>query len=181
MGWTIQNTFLKRQKKIKEKENISNLNLHLSDAMNIDKLFREDLFDKSYCYFSFQYFDKKKRELLLEKLSRITKRKGWIFLGDIPDKTRKWSFYESSGKFRIKRWGKNKIRAELRMKKIQDPLITKALDRIDEAAYRQTIAHLIKKKEKEVQRDKPENKKQKIFRFLLSKGFESSLILKNYG
>ena len=85
--------------KLKEKENISNLHLHLSDAMNIDKLFREDYFDKSYCYFSFQYFDKKKRELLLAKLSRVTKRKGWIFLGDVPDKTRMWNFYPTKFKF----------------------------------------------------------------------------------
>jgi ubiquinone/menaquinone biosynthesis C-methylase UbiE len=86
-------------KKIKEKENISNLHLHLSDAMNIDKLFQEDFFDKSYCYFSFQYFSKKKRELLLEKLSRITKPNGLIFIGDIPDKNRMWNFYESKRKF----------------------------------------------------------------------------------
>ncbi len=86
-------------KKIKEKEGISNLSLHLSDAMNIDQLFKEDFFDKSYCYFSFQYFNKNKREQLLQKLSRVTKRKGWIFLGDIPDKTRMWNFYESPRKF----------------------------------------------------------------------------------
>ncbi|MFI5164429.1 MAG: class I SAM-dependent methyltransferase, partial [Bacteroidia bacterium] len=86
-------------KKINENSTISNLHLHLSDAMNIDKLFKENFFDKSYCYFSFQYFDKKKRELLLEKLSRVTKYKGWIFIGDIPDKTRIWKFYDSPKKF----------------------------------------------------------------------------------
>jgi ubiquinone/menaquinone biosynthesis C-methylase UbiE len=78
---------------------VPNLHLHLSDAMTIDKLFKEDFFDKSYCYFSFQYFDKEKRELLLKKLSRVTKRKGWIFIGDIPDKTRMWNFYPTKIKF----------------------------------------------------------------------------------
>jgi len=90
---------IKSAKKIKEEGNLSSLHLHLSDAMNIDKLFKEDFFDRSYCYFSFQYFNKHKRELLLEKLSRITKRKGWIFIGDIPDKTKMWSFYPSPKKF----------------------------------------------------------------------------------
>jgi len=85
--------------KLKLKETISNLKLHLYDAMNIDTLFRENFFDKAYCYFSFQYFDEKKRELLLAKLSRITKKNGLIFLGDIPDKTRMWNFYESRKKF----------------------------------------------------------------------------------
>ena len=90
---------IKTAQELKSRENISNLHIHLADAMNIDKLFPEDFFDKTYCYFSFQYFNRSKRELLLQKLSRITKRKGWIFLGDIPDKTRMWSFYESPKKF----------------------------------------------------------------------------------
>ena len=81
------------------KENIANLRLHLSDVMLIDKLFPENYFDKSYCYFSFQYFNRQKREILLEKLSRVTKPNGSIFIGDIPDKTKMWNFYESKGKF----------------------------------------------------------------------------------
>jgi len=75
------------------------LHLHLADALEIDKLFSESKFDKSYCYFSFQYFNKKKRELLLEKLSFVTKPNGSVFIGDIPDKTRIWNFYESKMKF----------------------------------------------------------------------------------
>src|ERR1039457_40682 len=67
-------------KKLKEKENLKNLSLHFENAVSIDKLFSENKFDKSYCYFSFQYFDKKKRELLLEKLSRIRKANGLIFV-----------------------------------------------------------------------------------------------------
>ena len=86
-------------KKLKEKENLKNLSLHFEDALLIDELFSEDKFDKSYCYFSFQYFDKQKRELLLKKLSRVTKRNGVIFLGDIPDKTRIWNFYPTKLKF----------------------------------------------------------------------------------
>ncbi len=73
--------------------------LHLSDAMNIDGLFKENCFDVSYCYFSFQYFNKRKRELLLEKISRVTKQNGSIFLGDIPEKTRRWNFYKSPLRF----------------------------------------------------------------------------------
>ncbi len=83
----------------------------------------------------------------------------------------------ASGKFRIKRWGKNKIRAELRMKKIPDNIISNALDAIDEEEYLKTIHHLIKKKAKEVKNPEQKIKNQKIFRFLLSKGFESHLVL----
>lgn len=86
-------------KKVKAKNNLTNLHLHLSNAMNMDKLFAKDFFDKVYCYFSFQYFNKNKREALLDRLSYVTKNKGAIFLGDIPDKTRKWNFYKSPPKF----------------------------------------------------------------------------------
>ena len=84
----------------------------------------------------------------------------------------------AGGKFRIKRWGKNKIRAKLRMKKISDSAIYDALDSINEEEYLQTIVHLAKKKEKEVKSKNPKEKKQKIGMFLLSRGFESELIWK---
>jgi ubiquinone/menaquinone biosynthesis C-methylase UbiE len=98
-GVDYSEQLLSSAKKLKGEEGIKNLRLRLSDAMNIDSLYKEDFFDKSYCYFSFQYFNRSKREQLLAKLSRITKRKGWIFLGDIPDKTRMWNFYKSPMKF----------------------------------------------------------------------------------
>ncbi len=84
----------------------------------------------------------------------------------------------ASGKFRIKRWGKNKIRAELRMKKIPDNFIKNALNGIDEGEYLKTIQHLIKKKEKEVKSQNSKDKARKVVNFLLSKGFESELIWK---
>lgn len=92
----------------------------------------------------------------------------------------------TSGKFRIKRWGKNKIRAELRMKKIHDSFISNALDAIDEDEYRKTIQHLINKKSREVKSQKyvvsgaepSKDKIRKIGMFLLSRGFESELIWK---
>ena len=84
----------------------------------------------------------------------------------------------TSGKFRIKRWGKNKIRAELRRKNITDKLILAAFDSIDKGEYIKTIEHLAKKKEREVKSKSASDKKQKIVMFLLSRGFESDLIWK---
>ena len=85
----------------------------------------------------------------------------------------------ASGKFRIKRWGKNKIRAELRMKKIPDAFIKKGLDAIDESEYKKTIQHLIGRKAKELKGQTTRDEKAKIVRYLLSKGFESSLVFAN--
>ena len=84
----------------------------------------------------------------------------------------------TSGKFRIKRWGKNKIRAELRIRKIPDALIKKGLDAINEQDYLKTLTELAKKKEREVKSKNPKDKNQKIGMFLLSKGYESELIWK---
>lgn len=87
----------------------------------------------------------------------------------------------ASGKFRIKRWGKNKIRAELRQKKIPDNFISNALDAIDGEEYMKTIQHLINRKERELKGLSSGNRRQKIYRFLLSKGFEPHLVLKMSG
>lgn len=83
-----------------------------------------------------------------------------------------------SGKFRIKRWGKNKIRAELKLKKISGYIIQHALDEIDPEEYLKTIRHLSARKSKEIKNQEPRIKNQKIGMFLLSRGFESELIWK---
>ena len=98
-GVDFSEALINRGVKIVQEEHLPNVQLHLHDALSVGTLFPADRFDKSYCYFSFQYFNRKKRELLLENLSHVTTRKGWIFLGDIPDKTRMWNFYESPKKF----------------------------------------------------------------------------------
>ena len=98
-GVDFSETLLKTAEQTMMEEQVMNMELHRADALQIDEMFAPDSFDKSYCYFSFQYFNLHNRMQLLEKLSRVTKRKGWIFIGDIPDRTRMWNFYESKGKF----------------------------------------------------------------------------------
>lgn len=84
----------------------------------------------------------------------------------------------ASGKFRIKRWGKNKIQAELRKKKIPDTFIKQGLDTISKEEYVNTLNELAKKKEREIKNSESRIKKQKIGNYLLSKGYESDLIWK---
>jgi regulatory protein len=81
-----------------------------------------------------------------------------------------------SGKFRILKWGKIKIASGLRMKKIPEMMITNALKRIEEPAYRNCLETLIKKKEYELKNLPAEGKRQKIVRFALQKGFESEIV-----
>lgn len=83
-----------------------------------------------------------------------------------------------SGKFRIKKWGRLKITNHLKQKRVSNYSIQKALKEIDNAEYWNTLELLVEKKRDEIQ-SKKENewvKKGEIYRFLISKGYESELI-----
>lgn len=83
----------------------------------------------------------------------------------------------ASGKFRIKRWGRIKIRQHLKAKFIPEYCINKALKSIDLDEYYQTMVHLSEKKKRELESEKDLfKKKAKIARFLASKGYEQDLI-----
>lgn len=81
------------------------------------------------------------------------------------------------GKFRIKKWGRLKIKMELKKKEISSPIITLALTEIDQKKYLQTLIDLAEKKLVLLKEPNPFKKKKKLYDFLSSKGFESNLIL----
>lgn len=82
-----------------------------------------------------------------------------------------------SGKFRIKRWGRIKIRQQLKLKQISEYSIKKAIKSIDLNEYEQTLNQLAERKNVELQKEKdPWKRKSKLVRFLSSKGYESDLI-----
>lgn len=74
------------------------------------------------------------------------------------------------GHFYNKKWGKQKITMELKARQINDRLIEAALSEIDEGDHHKTINDLVIKKLKELKGTKLE-KKQKITRYLLQKGY----------
>lgn len=82
----------------------------------------------------------------------------------------------AGGKFRIKKWGRVKIRVELKRKKISDYCIRKGLAQIDEDEYRETLRKLAEKKEKETKEKHPLKKKYKIMSYLVSRGYENDLV-----
>lgn len=84
-------------------------------------------------------------------------------------------FVESyiNGKINIKKWGKLKIKFHLKQKGVNQDLITKGLNNIDDDIYFQNLKDLFKKKELELSNEKNKlKKKQKIIRFLIQKGFD---------
>lgn len=85
------------------------------------------------------------------------------------------------GKFRLKKWGKNKIKAHLISKGIDQGSIKEAIDEwIDEEEYKQVIEQLFQRKWDQLRNKKDYATKQKVYRFLYNKGFESNLITDCY-
>ena len=81
------------------------------------------------------------------------------------------------GKFRIKKWGRLKIKMELKKKEISSPIIALALTEINDKNYVQTLIELAEKKLPLIKEENPFKKKKKLYDFLSSKGYESHLIL----
>jgi len=74
-------------------------------------------------------------------------------------------------KIKFDKWGKKKIVHELRMKGINETLINKAINDIDEEEYYKILKNLIEKKKKLIG-DSSFETRQKLIRFLISKGYD---------
>ena len=79
-------------------------------------------------------------------------------------------------KFRYNKWGRIKLGAALRMKKIPDEIIRKALDSIDEEEYLDLLKNIILKQRKAVKAKSEYELRGKLLRHCLAKGFESHLL-----
>lgn len=85
----------------------------------------------------------------------------------------------AGGKFRMKQWGKIKIKQALKLKQVSDYCIRKALKEIDSKEYENTFQKLVEQKLKTLKSEKNIFiKKRKLQDFLLQKGFENEMIHK---
>lgn len=80
------------------------------------------------------------------------------------------------GKFRIKSWGKIKIKQSLKLKRVSDPLIKIAFSKIDLDEYEDKLHDLLDKKQLSLKDKDVYILKNKLFQYALSRGFESDLI-----
>ena len=69
-----------------------------------------------------------------------------------------------SGKFRIKKWGKQRITIELKQKDISKSIITSALKTINDVTYLNTFHALAEKKANSIKDTNPFKKKKKTSR-----------------
>ena len=84
----------------------------------------------------------------------------------------------TSGKFRIKKWGKSKIYKALQQKKVPEIFILEALSEIDDLEYCQTLGKLLKKKNDEIKDEDLAKRDRKLINFAHSKGYEAPAIRK---
>ncbi len=85
----------------------------------------------------------------------------------------------AGGKFRIKQWGRIKIKYALKQKQVSEYCIKKALAAINETDYKKTLQKLFDQKLKTLKTEKNIFiKKRKLQDHLIQKGFEADLIRK---
>ncbi len=89
---------------------------------------------------------------------------------------RRYAKFYVRDKYKLNRWGKVKITAMLRQKKIDNSLIEEALSEIDMKEYEEICENLIKTKSATLQDSNHFTRKGKLFRFAAGRGFESDLI-----
>jgi regulatory protein len=82
----------------------------------------------------------------------------------------------SISKFHQKKWGKNRIKNELKARKISDYLITKALKEIPSDEYETTFDQLSEKCWESITEKNTLKKRKKFCDYLLRKGWESDWI-----
>ena len=83
----------------------------------------------------------------------------------------------AGGRFRIKKWGRTKIKYELKQKQVSDYCIKKAVKQIDETDYLEGLNKLVKEKMAALKNDQPIIRKKKTITYLQQKGYEYELIL----
>jgi regulatory protein len=82
----------------------------------------------------------------------------------------------AGGKFRIKKWGRLKIKQELEMLGLTKRNIATGLKEIDSSDYSKTLKSLIKKKASLTSEPNPFKRKNLIARYVIGKGYEAEMV-----
>lgn len=89
----------------------------------------------------------------------------------------RFAIHFAGGKFRMKKWGKNRISNELKRKQVSDYCIAKAIKEIEDPDYRKAFSQLAEKKRLSLKSEKNIFiKKKKIRDFLAAKGYDFTMI-----
>src|ERR1044071_6685667 len=81
----------------------------------------------------------------------------------------------AGGKFRMKQWGRIKIKYELKQKQVSEYNIKKALKQANEEDYLKTLDKLAEEKYSTLKSEQWLTRKKKTIDYLMQKGFEPEL------
>jgi len=82
----------------------------------------------------------------------------------------------AGGKFRVKQWGRVKIKYELKQKQVSEYSIKKALQQIEEKEYKDVLKKLADEKYAGLKNEQHLVRKKKTRDYLLQRGFEMELV-----
>jgi regulatory protein len=88
----------------------------------------------------------------------------------------KFALAFARGKWRMKQWGRIKIRYELKQKQISDYCIKSALEQINEEEYLAILKKLAEEKYASLKSEQYLVRKKKTIDYLVAKGYESQLV-----
>jgi regulatory protein len=89
----------------------------------------------------------------------------------------RFAIHFAGGKFRMKHWGRNKIRFELKKRNISEYCIRKAMQAIDSDQYLQILRKTASNKWHLLRAEKNMlKKKHKVITYLVQKGFEADIV-----
>lgn len=82
----------------------------------------------------------------------------------------------AGGKFRVKQWGKVKIRLALKQKRVSEYCIKKALAQISEKEYESTLQKVIATQSRKISEKNILKKNYKLAQYAIGRGFEPEMV-----
>ena len=82
----------------------------------------------------------------------------------------------AGGKFRNKKWGRDRIIGELRARQISDEDIKMGISEIDEEQYRQNIVKMVEEKIATTDHSNPVLFKHRLSKPVIAKGYEADMV-----
>lgn len=87
----------------------------------------------------------------------------------------RYAGYYVRDKYKLNKWGRIKIEFSLKQKQIEQNIIDKAINEIDEEEYKEIFRNELKKKRKSLKNEEKHKLRDKLLRFAQSRGYEAEL------
>lgn len=92
VGIDFSEVLIGQAQELKNDLGIRNIEYKLIDLFSINNEFKDNTFDKLYCYSTWQHFDEEEAATALRSWLRVVRPGGSILVGDIPNKNRVWRY-----------------------------------------------------------------------------------------